>query len=60
MIVVELCSWSIKVAVMVEQVQTPKHLLLAATDKLQQPFGTDKAMLCDVPQYLQIALGELK
>jgi hypothetical protein len=45
---------------MVEQVQTPKHLLPAPTDKLHQPFGTDKTMLRNMTKNVEITLGELK
>jgi hypothetical protein len=58
--VVELCAGAIQVAVMVEQVQTAKHLLFTATNKIHDPFGSDVAVLRDVAEDFEIALGELK
>ncbi|GEM_PF-4963297 len=60
MVVVKLRSWSVKVAVMEQQMQPSQHLLSTPTDQFYDPFGTNKAMLCDELHYLQIALGELK
>jgi hypothetical protein len=41
-------------------VQASQHLLKASTDKLHEPFGSDEAMLRDVAEDFEIALGELK
>ena len=45
---------------MKQNVQASKHLLMASSDKLHQPLGLDEAVLRDVAEDFEIALGELK
>jgi len=58
--VIELSAGTIQVAVMVEQIEPPEHLLLAASIELDQPLRLDEAMLRDVAQEFEITLGKLE
>jgi hypothetical protein len=56
MVVVELASRAIQIAVMVEEVQTTDKLLFAATHEFDEPIGADEAVLGDVAEDFEVAL----
>ena len=60
MVVVELSTRSLQVAVVIQQVQPPQKLLSAAANELHEPFGTDEAMLGDMAENIDVSRRDLK
>lgn len=60
MVVIELATWALKVAMMVEEIQAAEKLLATSADQFDDPLGADEAVLSDMAEDFQIAFGELK
>ena len=60
MVIVELAAGAIKIAVMVEEVQTADEVLFAASHKFDDPLRADEAVLRDVAEDFEVALSDLE
>ena len=58
--IVELRSWPVQIAMMVEQVQASQQLLCAAANEPHQPFGSNEAMLRYMAENLDVAGRDLE